>query len=96
MSALYKPISKHVTITSGTITEVQLPQGSCGHLFLMSGSTAWEIELSDPTMVAGSIPLVADQTYSIEVPVIKSSIYVRQTSGTDKVLRWAYLVPTQR
>jgi hypothetical protein len=95
--SIYTPTQKNVALADATIVAVELPMGSKEHLFRVSPAVAWEFSFDQATMTAGdAMPMTAGDAYTIESPVTRSTIYIRQSSGSPAELKWAYLYPKVR
>jgi len=97
MASLYKPANFHFTLTTGVAQKITLPNGSKEHLLVLTPDAAWQFAFSQASIDADQgIPMKSGAAYTIESPVGKTDMWVKQTSGGNIDLRWAYLYPGLR
>lgn len=97
MASDYRATDKHFTLVSGTATKLILPSGSKEHLIQVTPDVQWEFSFSEAQLTAGdAIRMKAGAVYTIDSSVAKTEVFIKQTSGSDKSLRWAYLYPSFR
>ena len=98
MASVYKGADKHFTLTTAVATKITLPFGSKEHLLQISPDAEWEWSFTEEQInsTSGGVKMKAGAVYSIDSPVVQTEVWVKQSSGSDKELKWAYLYPAVR
>ena len=97
MASIYRAANKNFTLTTGVAKKITLPLGSKEHLLVVTPDAAWQLAFTEDSINADEgIPFKAGAAYTIDSPVVQTDVWVKQESGSDKELRWAYLYPGVR
>lgn len=97
MASIYAGAQKELTLVSGVTKKITFPFGSKEHLVQVTPNTDWEWSYDQDTLEADKgIQMTAGSVLTVDSPVVRTDVFIRQSSGSDKSLRWAYLYPNTR
>jgi hypothetical protein len=96
--SLYKGTVKSISIPDSTNVELKLPKGSREHIIQIVSPSDYFIAFSDQDMTdENRLELTAGDKYIIESSVSSGvSVFVRQESGGNLLIKWGYLYPILR
>ena len=92
MAAHHGITHKRVTLESGTTKTIRLPVSSKDHLLRLETDSDWRWSTNKAFADADQgFPLVAGESLSIAGFTVATDVHVRQNSGGQIILHWAYL-----